>query len=61
MTDTRSTTDPVTYYTYMEKTPFTPDPTPDTGASTDPGLFTDEEFIEFLAEQGFWVDNLIEN
>ena len=55
MTDTRSTTDPVTYYTYMENPPLTP------GDDTDPGCFTDEEFIEFLTEQGFWVDNLIEN
>ena len=45
----------------MEKTPFTLEATPDPGTDTDPGCFTDEEFIEFLTEQGFWVDNLIEN
>ena len=31
------------------------------GDSTDPGLFTDEEFIEFLTEQGFWTENLTNN
>ena len=30
-----------------------------TPATPDPGCFTDEEFIEFLTEQGFWVDNLL--
>ena len=61
MTDTRSTTDPVTYNTYMENLPLTPPPAFTPGDDTDPGCFTDEEFIEFLSEQGFWVDNLIEN
>jgi hypothetical protein len=49
------------YDTYMESLPLTPPPAFTPGDDTDPGLFTDEEFIEFLTEQGFWVDNLIEN
>ena len=51
----------MTYNTYMENLPLTPPPAFTPGDDTDPGCFTDEEFIEFLAEQGFWVDNLIEN
>ena len=50
----------MTYNTYMENLPLTPPPAFTPGDDTDPGCFTDEEFIEFLAEQGFWVDNLIE-